>query len=452
MGTSFLSTVEYLPREELDALTWVRLKEQVDFVFRSNRFYREKMEERGLSPKDIASLEDYRRLFPYCSKAEFVSDQEANPPFGHRLGVSPDRVAVILLTSGTSGQGQEVCGFTKADIEHAILQGSCVFTWSGFERGDSFVSFLSPGNTAATRILYLVAEKCGRVPYYLGHLPFGERIEWMQRFGVNMLFATPSYLNALSVAAAKIGGRPRELLPDLKSILIAGESYPLAWARRAEEEWGARIFETYGATQTNGTMSAHTCEEGAAPSRGRGMMHFFQWSIYHEILDPSTGQEVGPGEEGELVITTLNREASPAMRFRTGDRVRKVSWRECGCGRELDGIECGSVSRLDDMVKIRSQNVWPSAVEAVLFSTSWVDEYQARIYLSDAGKECAQLKIAPKPGLSPREAEVAALCAKVKKMTNVTFEVCLVRRDDLPYFEYKARRWLDTRAEQMGAA
>ena len=167
-----------------------------------------------------------------------------------------------------------------------------------------------------------------------------------------------------------------------------------------------------------------------------------------EILRPGTNEPVEPGEEGELVATTLFREAFPIIRFRTGDRVRLMP-EPCTCGRPFLSIEAGTVARYDDMMRIRAQNLWPDAVDKIVFAIGDMEEYAGLVYIDSDGRETVELSVEFKPGAAPdpaaRAGRIADLAREIQVKLNVRMEIREAPYLTLPRFEFKTRRWTDQR-------
>jgi phenylacetate-CoA ligase len=244
------------------------------------------------------------------------------------------------------------------------------------------------------------------------------------------------------------GLEPSQAFSQMKGILIAGEGYPLAWAHAMCEQWGCMLHEGYGSTQGAGFIAA-TCAHGAARSDGRpGHLHAFEWENYVEVVDPQTGRHVAPGEEGEIVLTNLSVLGSPVIRFATGDKARLLPAESCGCGRAWACIEAGSISRYDDMMKIRGNNVWPATVDGVVFSHAEVAEYVGRVFVDEQGRTEVEIRYATRTDAvdgGAIEALTDTMAREIKNRTNVSMRLRAVSRSELPAFEYKARRWTDER-------
>jgi phenylacetate-CoA ligase len=185
-------------------------------------------------------------------------------------------------------------------------------------------------------------------------------------------------------------------------------------------------------------------------------MHVFEWLNYTEVVDPDTGAPVAPGEEGEIVLTNLDIQGSPVLRFSTRDRGRWFPHDACDCGRPWHCIEAGGVGRYDDMLKIRGNNVWPLTVDQVVFAHPEVAEYAGRVFVDGAGRTEVEIRLALKAaalGLAPAAQErlLAALRDGIKERTNVQMQLRVVPAAELPQYLYKARRWTDERKSGYAA-
>jgi phenylacetate-CoA ligase len=264
------------------------------------------------------------------------------------------------------------------------------------------------------------------------------------------MWGTPSTLNGFTNECERLGVVPRELFPDFKAVIIAAENFPVAWAERIADLWGASLIEGYGATQTHGGYCLSSCEVGAFPGGRRGTMHAYEWSFVLEVRDPETGLPTPPGGEGELIVTTLDKRASPTIRYRTGDRVTVVEG-PCPCGRETMLIESGTVGRYDDMLKVKGVNVWPDRVDDVVFAVTGVREYQATVVISEKGRDEVELRFAVR-GSEDEDAVGADIARAFKREFGLTprpiatpYEELAIRYGD----GGKARRWTDRRTEML---
>jgi len=446
--------LERMTRQEIQALQLERLQRQLSRLATTNPFFASRWRQAGVDVSEIRSLDDIRRL-PVVTKEEVLADQVAAPPYGTRLGVDPRDVFELTLSSGTSGKLQEVHAHTVRDAHMRAMHG-IAFRWAGMGPDETLVFHVGISNSASHGPFHRGIRSIGRLPYLVGHLGFPQRLELMERFGLDHMYAMPSALNGLAQLCDEQGRPARERFPDLRSIVISGEGWPVAFIERMEEAWGARIHEGYGASQTYGGFVMSNCEQGALSAGKRNGMHFYEWAILLEVLDPETLEPVAPGEVGELVITHLEKEASPLVRFRTRDRVRYMPWTECPCGRQLDMVESGTIGRWDDMLKIKGQNVFPTEVDEIVFARSRIGEYQVRVFIGDAGRDVAEMRIGIAQGQAddPAVAPVLdGLRRELKAATNVSFELQPVPLNDLPQYttpDAKPRRWTDERQADLG--
>jgi phenylacetate-CoA ligase len=435
--------LETMARDQLLDLQERRLTAQVRRCYERIPYYRARW------PREVAncaSLAHFRRNVPFTTKESLLVDQEA---LAERIASPGSRVFSYHLTSGTTGMGQEVHPLTHFD--HEAMSSTWLYHsyWAGLEVGDR-VCFTFPVGLQTGGLWSDSAAQ--RMAHHGIHLaPYGteKKVEYMLRFQPHAMIIAPSYLTRLSSVVVDQGLDPRRAFTQLKSFFIAGESYPIEWAEQMIDLWGVNISEWYG-TMQGGLNLAFSCEQGVLHNGGRGTLHCMEHRVLCEILDPNTDEPVSAGDEGELVMTSLFREAFPVMRFRTGDRVRLIE-RPCACGRPFAGIEAGTVARYDDMMKIRGQNLWPQAVDSILLSSPDVEEYQGVVLYDDDGHERVEvsLEFAADCPLAPseREAYLHEAQRRIKGQLNVSMALREVQHMSLPRYEFKVRRWDDRRRE-----
>jgi phenylacetate-CoA ligase len=450
-SSPLLAGLAAMSRTELQALQLAKIRAQMARLWEASPFYRARWQAAGIRPGDITSLDDFRRLVPTVNKQDFLQDQADHPPFGGRLGIRREDVALVSMTGGTSGQGQEVYGRSQADI---AVQGHLHFLpWfmAGLRPGHLALNCVPAGGlttggwgpSEGFRLAGATAFHAG------GTLSTEAKIDLLLRFGeLHFIYASTNYLHTLTQAFLRRGIVPAERFPMLAGIQIAAEGYPAEWARETQKLWGCALHEGYGSTQGAGFV-ATTCDQGIVrEDRERGLMRILEWLNYAEVIDPDTGRHVAPGEEGEIVLTNLDIEGSPVIRFATRDKARWFPPEYCGGGLPWGGIEAGSIGRYDDMMKVRGNNIWPLAVDTVVFAAPEVAEYVGRVYVDDEGRTEVELRLALKPGACDEAARPAlfdALRATLKARTNVWMQIREVPLAELPQFTYKARRWTDER-------
>lgn len=455
--------MECVSREEFLAVQFAKLKRQLERAYASNAFYRAKWDAARVKPNDIRSMDDFRKRIPTVSKADFLQDQTVEPPFGRRLGVPIEAVALVTMTGGTSGIGQEIYGRTAADMAvHAHLH-YLPYHLAGLRRGDIVLNCAPAGGMTSGG--WGPADGCrqgGAVAFHVGGvISTDAKIDLMCRIGrVHFIYASTNYLHTLTEAFRRRGIVPRERFPMLRALYIAAEGYSPVWATSIETYWGCRLHEGYGSTQATG-FAYTSCPSTPRRSGEPGLLHALEWLNLTEVIDPESGEPAAPGEEGEIILTNLEIQGSPCIRFATRDRARWFPHTACGCGRPWCSIEAGSVGRYDDMLKIRGNNVWPIAVDAAVFAHAEVAEYAGRVTIDAQGRTEVLVRIAFKPEFSAAPLEARNACLQrvtdaIKRQTNVSMTLVEVPRAGLPTFDYKARRWKDERRQgydrQAGAS
>jgi len=308
--------------------------------------------------------------------------------------------------------------------------------------------------TAGPVTLLSAFQWYGLRTFAVGNMEGEARLEMMRRFPPHFFSTGPVYLRRLTTICREIGLDPWRAFPALKAIKLGSFGFDVPWAREMEEFWGARLIDTYASTQCGGGI-ASTCEFGTFHQGDgrRGVMHFPEHKVYAEVLNPETGEPVQEDEEGEVILTAFGREAMPMLRFRTGDKVVFKSYRQCPCGRPFDGIEAGTVSRYDTMLKIRGMNLWPEAVDAIVLAHPDVDEYNGHLGVAANGREIVRVLVDFKSGVSTdgtyRACVLGALSAAIKERTGVGMEVSEARPGEVERFAYKEKRWKDKRRDQL---
>lgn len=439
--------VDRLPREQLKALQQRKL-EALLARLRDNPFYAQR-----LAPHSSrANPFDVLRSIQPVDKKQLLEDQEAVPPYGRRLGVPADQVAMAHTTAGTSGLGQEVHALTWRDVEAAGHLSSFAFRWAGLRYNEPAAFNIGFSNSSGGNAMLRGIQAVGNAPFLIAQVGFAERLGILAKANPVGMYGTPSAINGLLRTAQDAEFDIRANLPKLRFLLTSAEPFPLEWAERMEKAWGARLFEDYGATQSASSICASSCEHGAVVDGARGKMHLYEWSFLFEILDPDTSEPVPEGEWGELYITTLDKEASPLLRFRTRDRVKYAGTR-CICGRELMSLESGSITRYDDLMKIKGQNIWPAEMEKALFALPEVREFTGQVAIGPKGRDELYLRVALTPeARGGAEQTAEAIRSAFKTAFSITPQIAFVDVTELPQWqtpERKSRRFTDVRQEGL---
>ena len=440
------ASVERLSREDITALQQKKLRALLEKTWARNPFYRERWEKAGATLDRIASLTDFAARIPTVEKQDFVADQKAAPPFGlrHQHALSLHGPLIVANTSGTSGQGVEIHAQTAAEFEDTARVYAFLMRWSGLVTGDSAFLTLPITMMAGGRCEFEGAVRYGLTVFPVGNYDAARKLELLERYRPTALYGTTSYFGHLSSVSSR---NPADY--GVKVLLTGGEGSGFAWLERLEQAWGAKVFDRYGSTQS-GNDHMFSCEMGIGTASRPAMMHNIDSMVLLEVVDPATGRQVKDGETGEIVITSLYHTDTPLVRCRTRDRAIWHEHRYCSCGRPFAGVEVASIGRLDDMKKVKGVNIWPQAVDDVMFADPAVDEYQVVLTSDERTADVATVRVMPKQvteaGDSPAKHWQERLADSLQKRIGIRFKIETVPPGGLARSEYKAKRWLDQRA------
>jgi phenylacetate-CoA ligase len=399
------------PREPDELAAWQldRAWNLVETVARDNPFYRDRLE-----PPHDRDPEAFRTL-GMTAKQDVVEDCAGHPPYGARTVAVAADIRMVVHTSGTSGQGMAVYALDPADLEAIIRTEAVGFLWAGIREGTRVLLTLPIGMTAAGLWYSAALRAIGANVFSVGPYSTERKIELLRQFEPEVVVGTPTYLQRLAVASDDAGLSPET--SSVKTLIVAGQPFSLPWARAIEARWGATLYEQYGCTER---AIAWTCPGGVIKGDSLGALHFPPESGYYEVIDPDSGEPVGHGETGELIISPFGADASPLIRYATGDRVRWMAPGGCPCGRPLAGIVAGEVERYDDMMKIRGMNVWPASFDHAVFAVETVSDYRGTVWVDDDGSE--RVEIRAEGGGEP-DALAEAVSASVHRVTGLRVEV-----------------------------
>ena len=349
---------ETLPREVLEALQVKRLAATADRVHATVPFYRKKFDERGIKPSDIKSLKDLRRL-PFTTKI----DLRDNYPFG-LFAVPMEQVVRIHASSGTTGK-PTVVGYTRRDINTWAELMARSLSAAGAHKNDIIHNAYGYGLFTGGLGVHYGAEKLGASVIPISGGNSKRQIVIMQDFGSTVLTCTPSYALFLAETAEEMGVDFKKL--KLKVGIFGAEPWSERMRDEIERKLGIQAIDIYGLSEVIGPGVSIECIEA---KRG---LHIFEDHFIAEIIDPQTGEVLPYGQKGELVFTTITKEAFPLIRYRTRDTA--VLYPEpCRCGRTHVRMERVS-GRSDDMLIIRGVNVFPSQIESVLMNIEGVEPH-----------------------------------------------------------------------------
>lgn len=338
---------ECMSRDELHNLQSARLKKTVNHVYHNVEFYRKKMQQMGLEPGDINGIEDLHKL-PFTTK----DDLRDNYPFG-LFAVPQSQVVRIHASSGTTGKAT-VVGYTRRDIEIWQECVTRVLAMAGIGPNDKIQVAYGYGLFTGGLGLHYGAENLGAtvVPMSTGNTQ--RLITMMEDFEVTAIACTPSYLLHIIEVLEEAGKIDRV---KLKAAICGAEPWTENMRKEIESKLGLNAYDIYGLSEILGPGVAADCDV-------HNGLHVYEDHFLPEIVNPDTLELCKEGETGELVITTLTKEALPLLRYRTKD-LTSISYDPCPCGRTMARISKFK-GRSDDMLIIRGVNVFPSQVEAAL--------------------------------------------------------------------------------------
>jgi phenylacetate-CoA ligase len=420
---------DFLDRESLAACQRRKLAAMLGELLATNNFYGRKL----ASVRFDARVDSLDRL-PFTTRRELEDDQAAHPPYGTNLTYPLDRYCRFHQTSGSGGSPVRWLD-TKDSWAWFQRCWRTIFAAARVGPGDRLMFPFSFGPFVGFWAAFESSVALGRLSLPAGGMSTTARLKMLLDNDVTVVCCTPTY----ALRMAEVAAEEKVDLPESKvrALIVAGEpggSIPEVRGR-IEATWGARVFDHSGMTE----MGAATFECWERP----GGLHLIESEFIGEVIDPATGQVVPDGEAGELVLTNLGRWGSPLIRYRTGDYVRMVRGdRPCACGRWYARLEGGILGRIDDMFIVRGNNVFPTAVEAVLRRFPEIAEFRLTVSNSaDTALTRVMLEVEPGPGvtpdgLSPRVAQA------LQEALNFRADVTVVPAGSLPRFEMKAKRFV----------
>ena len=427
------SKEETLPREELEALQLARLQETVARVYARVPAYRQKMDDIGVKPEDVRSLDDLRRL-PFVTK----QDMRDNYPFG-LFAVEKDKLVRIHASSGTTGK-PTVVGYTQTDLETWTECVSRIACMGGASPSDVAQICFGYGMFTGALGLHYGLENIGAaiVPSSTGNSQ--KQIMYMQDFETSLLVATPSYALRLAEVAREMGIDPAKDL-SVKIALVGSELLTDAMREEMHKFWGKDILITsnYGMSELMGPGVSGECLEHCG-------MHINEDYFIPEIINPETGEVLPVGEQGELVITCIKKEGIPLIRYRTKD-ITRLFYEKCKCGRTFCRMENLS-GRSDDMLKIRGVNVFPSQIEEVILSVEELGPHYEIILEREGYLDKLTVKVElahSTDSFKVLEKITNEVRNKLKVILGLDAKVLLESPNTLQRFEGKAKRVKDLR-------
>jgi phenylacetate-CoA ligase len=423
--------IERMPLEELKQIQEKKLRALVRDVYEYSPFYKRKFRELGIHPEDIRGLEDLKKL-PFTRK----QDLRDNYPFG-MFAVPISQIVRFHASSGTTGKPTLV-GYTEDDIRiwvESLCRGlvSC-----GVCNEDIMQIAYGYGLFTGGLGFHYAAEKIGATALPVSAGNTERQINLMKDLGVTVIACTPSYFLYMAEYAEKMGTSIKET--NLRMGIFGAEPWSEETRKRIEDKTGITAYDVYGTSELSGPLFTECVE--------RDGLHIWADHFLIEVIDPKTGENLGEGERGELVVTTLSKEAMPLIRWRTGD-ITIMETEKCNCGRTHPRI-LRILGRSDDMLIVRGVNVFPSQIEHVLMQIPEVGEHYMIILerKEELDEMTVQVELSDKVKID-KPVDILNLTRKVEDRLRVVLgisaKVELVNPGTLQRFEGKAKRVIDKR-------
>lgn len=429
----FNEKMECLTKGEAEKLQSERLADIVGYVYRNSPFYRKKLDEMGIAPKDITSISDIAKL-PFTMK----DDMRDSYPF-KLLSVPVRNVAEIHVSSGTTGN-PTVTGYTKDDLKLWSEVMARTFACAGAVPGDM------------VQVAYGYGLFTGGLGAHYGALELGltilpcssgqtkRQLKLMTDFKPRILACTPSYCLYMSEEAKEMGLDPRESSWEIG--VFGAEPWSNSMRTEIENTWNILATDVYGLSEITGPGVAQECQH-------KDGLHFWWDVFYPEVIDRNTGKPAAAGEPGELVITTLTKQGQPLLRYRTRDIV-SITYEKCRCGRTAPRVS-KIQGRTDDMIIVRGINVFPSQIEHVLLGIEGTKpHYQLVVDRRAGGMDDLEIMVEVEEKIFSDEMKAlknleAKIRHEIESTLGVGAKVRLVEPRTIERSEGKAKRVIDKR-------
>jgi len=424
---------ETMPREALEALQLKRLQNVVKRVYEKVPFYKERFNSSGTKPQDVTSLDDLKRL-PFTYK----QDLRDNYPFG-LFTVPMEDVVRIHASSGTTGK-PTVVGYTRNDIDTWSKLMARTLAAGGATKHDIIHNAYGYGLFTGGLGFHYGAEMLGAsvIPISGGNTK--RQIMIMQDFGPTILTCTPSYALYLAEVAEEMGADFKKM--KLKAGIFGAEPWSDIMRKEIEKKLNIDAIDLYGLSEIIGPGVSTECVEA------KDGLHVFEDHFIPEIIDPITEEPLPPGQPGELVFTTVTKEAFPVIRYRTRD-ISTLNYEPCACGRTHARMARVS-GRSDDMLIIRGVNVFPSQIESVLLEIEGVEPHYQIMVDRDGALDMLEIDVEVNEAVFSDEIKNLQNLEKriehdIKDILGVSAKVKLVEPKTIKRSEGKAVRVIDKR-------
>ena len=431
MGRYYQEAIETAPREEIIRIQNEKIVKQVKHVYDNVAYYRDLMDKAGVKPEDIKSIDDIKKL-PFLSKADL---REAYP-YG-LLGTDLKNCVRIQSTSGTTGR-RVVAFYTQEDID--IWEECCAraIVAAGGTNEDVCQVCYGYGLFTGGPGLNGGSHKVGCLTLPMSSGNTERQIQFMMDLGSTILCCTPSYAAYIGESLKERGYKPED--NKLKAGIFGAEPWTEEMRQSIQESLGIKAYDIYGLTETSGPGVSFECEEQTG-------MHINEDHFYAEIINPETGEVLPDGEKGELVFTSLDKEAFPLLRYRTRD-ICVLTRKKCSCGRTHVKMS-KPMGRSDDMMIIRGVNVFPSQIETVLLNEGYTPNYQILVdRVNNTDTLDINVELSPEmfsDKVSDTMAREKALESAMRTMLGIGPKVHLVPPKTIARSEGKAVRVIDKR-------
>lgn len=432
MGKYWNEKIECMPREEMKKLQDERLVAQVKHVYENVPYYKKLMDEKGVTPDDIKGTEDLHKL-PFLTKADLRDAY----PYGLLAKPLSDCVR-IQSTSGTTGK-RVVAFYTQNDID--LWEDCCaraIVAAGGTNEDVCQVAYgygLFTGGPGLNGGSHKVG--CLTLPMSSGNTE--RQIQFMRDLEATIICCTPSYAAYIGETLHEMGLGPDDI--KLKAGIFGAEPWTEEMRQEIQKSLGIKAYDIYGLTETSGPGVAFECEEQTG-------MHINEDHFIAEIIDPDTGEVLPEGSKGELVFTSITKEAFPLLRYRTRD-ICVLSREKCSCGRTLVKM-CKPMGRSDDMLIIKGVNVFPSQIESVLLKMSNVTPNYLIVVDRVGNKDTFEIQVELSPEMlsdtvkSIEELE-KKIGAEIQSILGISAKIKLVEPKTITRSEGKAVRVIDKR-------
>lgn len=431
-----MTTKEFASRNEIAAWQLAAINRLLPALRERNSFYSSRLSWVRQDPS-VGSLDEFAERVEFATKEELVKDHENHPPFGSHWSCPVDEYVYFHQTSGTAGPPM-IWLDTRDSWDWMVNIKVHTFEVAGVRSSDRLFFPFSFGPYLGFWTAWAAAERMGCLCISGGGMSSEQRLNLIRRSEATVICCTPTYALRLAEMAGAMGTkRGHRENRKVRILMLGGEPGASIPATRdlLQTAWkDAEIFDHHGLTEI-GPVSYQD-------PRHPGVLFVNESAYFAEVVDPKTLKPVQPGQTGELVLTTLGRDACPLLRYRTGDLVRPNLEGPGGWGRAELALEGGILGRIDDMVVIRGVNIYPAAIENVVRSFPELEEFQVRIDRTGAMPEM-QVLVELKPTASANVP--LAVESNLREVFNLRIPVRQVAGGSLPRAEGKAQRWIQIR-------